>query len=42
MVIAVGNKHGDTGSILDEANCISHFFGKNMNPIILPTVMDKY
>ena len=44
MVIVVGNEHGDTSPILDEADCISHStntFGKGMNPIILPPAMGK-
>ena len=44
MVIVVGNGHGDTSSILDETDCISHStntLGKGMNPIILPPAMGK-
>ena len=44
MVIVVGNGHGDTGSNLDETDCISHStntLGKGMNPIILPPAMGK-
>ena len=39
MVIVVGNRYGDTSSILDETGCISHStntLGKGMNPIISP------
>ena len=44
MVIVEGNGHGDTSSILDEADCISHSTNtlrKGMNPIILPPAMGK-
>ena len=42
MVIVVGNGHGNTISILEEADCISHITNnpwKGMNPIILPPAM---
>ena len=44
IVIVVGNEHGDTSSILDETDCISHStntLGEGMNPIILPPAMVK-
>ena len=44
MVIVVGNRHGDTSSILDEADCISYgtnTLGKGINPIILLPAMGK-
>ena len=44
MVIVIGNGHSDTGSNLDETNCISHStntLGKGMNPIILPPAMGR-
>ena len=44
MVIVVGNGLGDSNSILEEADCISHstnILGKGMNPIILPPAMGK-
>ena len=44
MVMVVGNGHGDTSSILDETDYISHCnntFGKGMNPIILNLAMSK-
>ena len=44
MVIVVGIGHGDTSSIRDETDSISHStntLGKGMNPIILRTAMGK-
>ena len=44
MIIVAGNEHGDTSSILDETDCISHStntLGKGMNPVILPPAMGK-
>ena len=44
IVIVVRNGHGDTSSILDEIDCISHStntLGKGMNPIILLPYMGK-
>ena len=44
MVIVAGYGHGDTSSIPDLTDCISHCsntLGKGMNPIILPPAMGK-
>ena len=44
MVIVVRNGHGNTSSILDGTDCISHrtnTLGKGMNPDILPPAMGK-
>ena len=44
IVIVVRNGLGDTSSIVDETDCISHStntLGKGMNSIILPPAMGK-
>ena len=41
IVIVIGNGHGDTSSILDETDCISHSTntpGKDMNQILPPAM----